>query len=144
MSWIVLWLLSMMLCAWGKKLYSLLAPCRLILANIWWACSLQELSWVAIFGIVLLNALGYLIFRASNNQKKPFPTRSQTSMGEAAQDPKNPKRHRTDHFWLVGDLSTHKLLWRLASWVSHSLTYLRWLAGCIACSVLNIDWRAQS
>ena len=32
----------------------------------------QHLSWPAITGIVLLNALGYLIFRASNNQKNLF------------------------------------------------------------------------
>lgn len=32
----------------------------------------QELSLVSIAGIVLLNALGYLIFRASNNQKNLF------------------------------------------------------------------------
>ena len=32
----------------------------------------QDLSWLAITGIVLLNALGYLIFRASNNQKNLF------------------------------------------------------------------------
>lgn len=32
----------------------------------------KDLSWLAIAGIVLLNALGYLIFRASNNQKNLF------------------------------------------------------------------------
>ena len=33
---------------------------------------MQELSTAAIIGLVLLNAVGYLIFRASNNQKNLF------------------------------------------------------------------------
>lgn len=37
-------------------------------------CLAQELSWWGMAGILLLNVLGYLIFRASNNQKNLFRT----------------------------------------------------------------------